>query len=65
MDENEYEFQIYVCSKKKRHRGKLYFTFFSPKNLVRLFILKEVRSCIILPSGQALSRWQNDTTSYT
>ena len=28
---------------KQRHPGKLHFTFFSPKKLVRLFILKEVK----------------------
>lgn len=50
--------------KKKDTAESFILLFFSPKNLVQLFILKEVRSCIILPSGQALSRWQNDTTSY-
>ena len=54
----------FTCVLKKDTAESFILLFFSPKNLVQLFILKEVRSCIILPSGQALSRWQNDTTSY-
>ena len=46
-DENEYEYEIYLnvfaCVLKKRHPGKLHITFFSPKTLVRLFVLKEVK----------------------
>ena len=38
--ENEYENQLKVYARvlKKRHPGKLHFTLFSPKKLVRLFI---------------------------
>ena len=47
-EENEYEIQlkVFACSKKKkkkRHPEKLRFTFFWPKKLIRLFILKEVK----------------------
>ena len=43
--EYEYEIKLKVFARipKKERPGKLHFTFFSPKMLVRLFILKEVK----------------------
>ena len=35
--------QVFARVLKKRHPGKLHFTLFSPKKLVRLFIVKEVK----------------------
>ena len=42
-EDNEYEIKLKVFASvlKERHPGKLHFTFFSPKTLVRLFIYTE------------------------
>ena len=44
-DENEYEIKLNVFARvlKKKTPRKALFYFFSPKKLVRLFILKEVK----------------------
>ena len=38
-----YNLKFWRVFLKKRHPGKLHFTFFSPKKLARLFMLKEVK----------------------
>ena len=38
-----FNLKVFARVLKKRHPGKPHFTFFSPKTLVRLFILKEVK----------------------
>ena len=38
-----FNLKVFARVLKKRHPGKPHFTFFSPKTLVRLFILKKVK----------------------
>ena len=38
-----FNLEVFARVLKKRHPGKPHFTLFSPKKLVRLFILKEVK----------------------
>ena len=38
-----FNLKVFARALKKRHPGKLHFNFFSPKKLVRLFILKEAK----------------------